>query len=58
MSKTKTQVAAVVTLRGAGRWTKRGRRDIAAWLRKQAKELEQYGSDYPAERATRARYCY
>ena len=29
-----------VKLRGAAAWTKRGRRQIAQWLRKKAKDLE------------------
>jgi len=56
--KTQTKVAAVLTLRRAGAWSPRGRRDIAAWLRKQADFLVAHGKDYPEDSASQSRYCY
>lgn len=49
--------AAVLTIHGPGKMTKRGRRDIAKWLRKCADDLEQYGDAYTNGRYT-ARYLY
>jgi hypothetical protein len=42
---TKDKAAAVVTIRGANRMTRRGRRSIAAWLRKNALWLEKHGRE-------------
>lgn len=52
----KTYAAAVLTVRDAQKMTKKGRKDIAAWLRRQAAFLEQHGQEY-AKRFT-ARYHY
>ena len=54
--KSKTQCAAVVTVRDAKRWSKRGRREVAAWIRKQADMIEQYSEAY--EGTCRMRYLY
>lgn len=48
--------AAIVTIRDAGRMTKKGRRAIAAWLRRHAEWLEQHGDQY-STRFT-GRYLY
>lgn len=53
---TKTKSAAIVTIREAERMTPRGRRDIAEWLRRQARALIKDGPLY-ARRFT-ARYIY
>lgn len=54
---TKDKCAAVVTIHGPGRMSKRGRADIAAWLRRQATFLLKYGTEYSDTRFT-ARYLY
>lgn len=38
--------AAILTIQSPGRMTKRGRRDIAAWLRRQADHLARDGENY------------
>jgi hypothetical protein len=48
--------AAIVTIKDAPKMTKRGRKNIAAWLRRQAAFLEQHGNEF-AGRFT-ARYIY
>lgn len=48
--------AAIVTIKDAGMLTPTGRKDIAKWLRKQAKELEKFGEVYSG--TVRARYLY
>lgn len=52
----KRKSAAVLTVFDAPKMTKRGRKQIAAWLRKQAEFMEQYGPEL-ADRFT-ARYLY
>jgi hypothetical protein len=37
---------AVLRLRRMGFFTKRGRKKVAAWLRKQALHLEKHGAEY------------
>lgn len=49
--KTRTPVnphkaAAIITIKKAGKMTKRGRRNIARWLRDQADYLEEFGNNY------------
>jgi len=41
-----SQTIATVTIRRASRMTKRGRRSLAAWLRRHAKMLERQGDRY------------
>jgi FixJ family two-component response regulator len=48
--------AATVTIHRANDMTKKGRKAVAAWLRRQAEFLEQHG-DQLAQRFT-ARYLY
>lgn len=48
--------AAILTIFDAPAMTKRGRKQIAAWMRKQADFLEKHGQEY-AKRFT-ARYLY
>ena len=52
----KEKSAAIVTVHHAHNMTKKGRKDIAKWLRRQADFLEQDGDKYAA-RFT-ARYLY
>lgn len=54
MSKEKS--AAILTIKEAAEMTPEGKKDIARWLRRQAKFLEQSGAEY-ASRFT-ARYLY
>lgn len=49
--------AAIVTIHGAGKMTKKGRKSIAAWLRKHAEMLEKEGEHYSEGRFT-GRYLY
>ena len=44
--KRKQPAAAIITMHRAGEMTKRGRRDIAAWLRRHAAHLERHGGKY------------
>jgi len=44
--KRKQPAAAIITIHRAGEMTKRGRRDIAAWLRRHAAHLERHGGKY------------
>lgn len=53
---TKEYSAAIITIKDAPSMTKRGRRAIAAWLRKHAMWLEQDGDKY-SKRFT-GRYIY
>jgi len=48
--------AAILTIKDAGMLTPTGRKDIANWLRKQAKDLEKLGDQYSG--TMRARYLY
>lgn len=52
----KEKSAAIVTIKDASRMNKRGRKAIAAWLRRQATFLEAYGPQL-STRFT-ARYLY
>lgn len=52
----KEKSAAIVTIKDAPKMTKRGRKNIAAWLRRQAGFLEKH-SDQLSHRFT-ARYIY
>ena len=56
MSQPVEKSAAIVTIKDAPSMTKRGRRQIAAWLRKHADWLEQDGDKY-SKRFT-GRYLY
>jgi len=53
---TKQKSAAIVTIRDASLMTKRGRKAVAAWLRRHAVMLEQHGREY-STRFT-GRYLY
>jgi len=48
--------AAIVTVKKANVMTKRGRKQIAAWLRQQAHFVEKHGAEF-SDRFT-ARYLY
>ena len=50
------QSAAILTIKDAARMTPKGRKEIAQWLRIQAKNVERDGEEY-ARRFT-ARYLY
>ena len=52
------KVAASFTVAKPGSMTDKGRKEIAAWLRKQAANLLKYGSEYNDAGAFRARYYY
>lgn len=52
-----TKTAAIVTIKEPGRMSRRGRKQIAAWLRRQAASLEKEGANYGPSRFT-ARYRY
>ena len=54
---TKEQSAAILTLKAPGHMSKRGRKSIADWLRRQASFLLKYGDKYSETRVT-ARYLY
>lgn len=56
MAKSKIQSAAILTVRDAPGMTKRGRKQIAAWMRRQAAFFEKHGDNY-SKRFT-ARYLY
>lgn len=53
----KTKSAATLTLNKPGEMSKRGRKQIADWLRRQARDLEKLGDQYSSKRLT-ARYLY
>lgn len=55
--KAKMKSAVVVTIHGPGRMTKRGRRDIADWLRRHAAMLLKDGDNYTGGRFT-GRFMY
>ena len=57
MKRTKLKTAAVLTIHQAGARSEQGRRDIAKWLTKQARNLRRYGKNYCVTRFT-ARYQY
>lgn len=48
--------AAILTIKGADRMTKKGRAQIAAWLRRNADFLVKHGDKY--SKGFRARYLY
>ena len=53
----KEKSAAILSVFKAPEMTKKGRKDIAAWLRRQATNLLRYGDKYSETRFT-ARYLY
>ncbi len=55
--KRKGKTAAVLTIRGPGKMTPRGRKDIATWLRRQAAHLLKHGAEYTDGRFT-GRFSY
>jgi hypothetical protein len=57
MAKHTNKSAAVLTIKRAPAMTKKGRKDIAAWLRRQANMLLRHGDQYSETRFT-ARYLY
>jgi len=54
---TKEKSAAILTVHGLGRMNPKGRKDIAEWLRQQAKNFIKDGHLYSDGRFT-ARYLY
>lgn len=52
----KTKSAAIITIRDAAKMSKKGKRDIVAWMRRQAEFLEKH-NDELSSRYT-ARYLY
>jgi hypothetical protein len=48
--------AAILTIKDAERMTKKGRKEIATWLRRQAEWLTKHGDNY--SKGFRARYLY
>ena len=54
--KAKEKSAAILTIKDADKMSKRGRKEVAAWLRRHAKYLEQHGQAY-SSRFT-GRYLY
>jgi hypothetical protein len=56
MKKKKVKTAAILTIYDADKMTEKGRKEIADWLRRQAKDLIKYGWQYTKE--MRARYQY
>ena len=57
MKKRKTErSAAIVTIRDAAKMTKKGRRQIAEWLKRTAADLVELGHKYDG--GFRARYLY
>lgn len=48
--KGRVKTAATLTIHHPGRMTKRGRRDIVAWLRRQADHLARDGENYTSGR--------
>lgn len=56
-TKRKPKTAAIVTIRAPGKMTKRGRRDIAVWLRQHANWLLKHGDEYTDGRFT-GRFIY
>lgn len=49
--------AAIVTIKAPGRMTKKGRKDIAMWLKRHADMLMKHGQNYTNGRFT-GRYIY
>jgi hypothetical protein len=56
MSRNNEKSAAIVTIRRAADMTTKGRRQVVAWLRKQADFLEQYSKELSPRFC--ARYLY
>lgn len=52
------KVAASFSIDRPGKMTPKGRKEIALWLKQQAKNLEKYGKDYNDTGGFRARYYY
>lgn len=52
----KEQTAAILTIRRANEMTKKGRRAVAEWLRKQAFTLEEHGKLLSSRFTARYRY--
>jgi len=50
------KAAAVVTIRGADKMTPKGRKQVAAWLRRHAAYLTKHGKSYGP--TMRGRYLY
>jgi hypothetical protein len=48
----KSKRAATLTIKAPGKMSKRGRKDIVAWLRQQAKHLAKHGENYTDGRFT------
>lgn len=48
--------AAILTLKDAPKMTKRGRKEIASWLRRQARFLESHGTQLAGRFIARYRY--
>lgn len=53
----KEKSAAILTIKEPGRMSRKGRTQIAAWLRRQANHFLNYGDKYTHGRFT-ARYLY
>lgn len=53
----KTKSAAIVTIKAPGKMSKKGRKQIADWLRRQAANLSKHGNEYTDGMFT-ARYLY
>lgn len=56
MTKVRYQSAAVVTIRNADKMTKKGRAEVATWLRRHASDLVKYGANYDGNFRGRYRY--
>ena len=54
----KEKAAAVLSIDRPGTMTTRGRKDIVAWLRRQATHLARHGGQYCDKGWFRARYLY
>ena len=57
MKSKKYKRAATLSIKAPGKMTKRGRRDIATWLRHHAECLMKYGDEYTAG-TFRGRFYY
>jgi chromosomal replication initiation ATPase DnaA len=54
--KKRYESAAILTIKDAANMTPKGRRQVADWLRRQAKDLLSLGDQY--DKTLRARYLY
>lgn len=54
----KEQSAAILTINKPGAMNDKGRKEIAEWLRQNAKNLLKYGKDYNDKGRFIARYIY